>query len=77
MSDTDMREHPHPLTQDIRQCEYLDDGVYAGYDGYSIWIWTSDGIHQRNHICLAPEMVAALASYANQLWPLLKPWVEG
>ena len=23
---------------------YLGDGVYAEFDGYQIWVWTSNGI---------------------------------
>jgi hypothetical protein len=46
---------------------YLGDGVYAGQEGYYIWLWTSDGITKSKPIALEPEVLDALASYRSTL----------
>ena len=45
--------------------KYLGDAVYASFDGYQIWLRTSDSNNQR--IALAPEVFNALVEYANAL----------
>lgn len=32
--------------------EYVGDGVYAEFDGYHVWIWTSDGVSESPRIAL-------------------------
>jgi len=44
--------------------EYLGDGVYARFDGYSIQITTENGIETTNDILLEPEVYRALRRYA-------------
>ena len=46
---------------------YLGDAVYAGQDGYHIWIWTSDGISKSKAIALEPQVLDALAAYRSRL----------
>lgn len=46
---------------------YLGDGVYAGQDGYHIWLWTSDGVRQSEPIALEPEVLDALNAYRERL----------
>jgi hypothetical protein len=50
----------------VKLKRYLGDGVYAGFDGYQIWIWTErDG---REHaIALEPEVLTKLAKYTADL----------
>lgn len=31
---------------------YLADGLYAGYDGFQLWLWTSDGFADTNAVAL-------------------------
>jgi len=47
------------------QPEYLGDGVYASFDGYSytIWLKTQEG----NEIALEPQVFEALMRYADRL----------
>ena len=46
---------------------YLGDGVYAGQDGYHIWIWTSDGVTKGKPIALEPRVLDALSAYRSEL----------
>jgi hypothetical protein len=45
---------------------YLGDGVYAGFDGYQIWVWTArdDTTHS---IAFEAETLASLAKYTADL----------
>ena len=45
---------------------YLGDGVYACFDGYQVWIWTSDGISESERIALEPETLRSLNNYARR-----------
>ena len=42
---------------------YLGDGVYASFDGYQVWIWTSNGIENSPRIALEPGVLDALNAY--------------
>lgn len=48
--------HKEPTT-------YLGDGAYAEYDGYSIWIYTSNGEEETNRICLEPNVYENLVDF--------------
>ena len=45
---------------------YLGDGVYAGHDGYHVWLWTQreDGVHR---IALEPAVFDELEIYRRNL----------
>ena len=45
---------------------YLGDGVYASFDGYQIWLETSNGYAITNRIALEPKVVVALLSYIER-----------
>jgi hypothetical protein len=47
---------------------YLGDAVYASFDGYQIWLRTTDGIRTLNSIALEPSVYAALVRYRNSLY---------
>ena len=42
---------------------YLGDGVYAGFDGYQIWLYTQEG----NEIAIESEVLHALEAYVARL----------
>lgn len=42
---------------------YLGDGVFAGFDGFQVWIWASDGIRESEKIALDDSTLAALNAY--------------
>lgn len=46
---------------------YLGDAVYAEYDGYHIWLYTSDGVRQRDRIALEPLVLDALNRYNEDI----------
>lgn len=46
---------------------YLGDGVYAGHDGYQVWIWTSNGIEESAAIALERGTLHTLLSYAQRI----------
>jgi len=45
---------------------YIGDGVYAQFDGYHIWLYTSNGIEQSDKIALEPEVLANLNNFAKE-----------
>lgn len=51
----------------FQNVQYLGDAVYAGHDGYQVWIWTSDGENESMAIALERNTLGALASYAQRL----------
>jgi len=48
--------------------QYLGDGVYAKFDGYSIVLTTENGVMTTNQIVLEPEVLAALVNYAEKIY---------
>lgn len=48
---------------DKQNLAYLGDGVYAGHDGYQVWLTTGDH-RNRELIALDPDVLKALVAYA-------------
>lgn len=46
--------------------EYLGDGVYATFDGYQVWLRTSNGITASPPIALEPSVMQSLIDYAKK-----------
>jgi len=44
---------------------YLGDGVYANFDGYSVWLAVNH--HENNVVALEPEVLAHLIQYIEML----------
>ncbi len=47
--------------------EYLGDGAYVRFDGFSLWLTTENGYQTTNEICLEPEVYAALLRFVERL----------
>ena len=47
--------------------DYLGDGVYVEYDGYTVVLYTSNGVTNNSHIYLEPEVIEALNRYIANL----------
>lgn len=45
---------------------YLGDGVYAGHDGYHVWLYTYNGITVTNKIALEPTVLNAFDKWRKQ-----------
>lgn len=54
------------MPENLHHQTYLGDGLYAGWDGWSIWIWT-DRDEGRHYICLGPSELDGLAAYQHRL----------
>lgn len=56
------------MVNNLKLKRYLGDGVYAGFDGYQIWVWTDlgDG-HEVHAIAFEAETLASLAKYTADL----------
>ena len=54
-------------TLSLKRKRYIGDGVYAGFDGYQIWLWTSDGVEESAPIALEGPTLLALTKYASDL----------
>lgn len=46
---------------------YLGDGLYASFDGFSIRLYTSDGIRDTNEVFLEPEVLVRFESFVASL----------
>lgn len=51
----------------MKEKQYIGDGVYVQFDGYSIWLTTEDGINVQNRICIEPYVWEALERYVKEL----------
>ena len=54
---------PEPLLKK----EYIGDGAYAHFDGYSIWLTTSDGYTDTNKVCLGPPVLRSFLEYVEKV----------
>jgi hypothetical protein len=56
------------MRTDLRDQEYLGDGVYVGHDGYHFVLWLeSAGAFGPNAIALEPPLIARLNEYLARL----------
>jgi hypothetical protein len=54
------------MTKHLKLKRYLGDGVYAGFDGYQIWVWAErDG--SEHAVAFEAEVLASLAAYTADL----------
>ena len=49
---------------------YLGDGAYADFDGYQVWVTTSDGISATNEIAFEPQVMERFIAYWNKILEL-------
>lgn len=54
---------PQPLIEPM----YLGDGAYVKFDGYQLWVFTSDGSRIINQVALDRSVYYALTQYAKRL----------
>lgn len=54
-------------SKELTHKKYLGDGVYCGFDGFQIWLYTSNGLVEENFIALEPDVMASLYRYARRL----------
>lgn len=47
--------------------EYIGDGVYVDYDGFSIVLTTENGVEVTNTIVLEPSVYGALVEWVERL----------
>lgn len=55
------------MPEELKDQIYLGDGVYAGQDGYHIWLWTSNGVEDSSPIALEPAVIDFLNTYRAEL----------
>lgn len=47
------------MLDNLTRKSYLGDGVYVGWDGYQVWLYTLEGMQ----IALEPMVLATLLDY--------------
>lgn len=47
----------------MKEKQYIGDGAYAEFDGYSVVLTTSDGMCNTNQVCMEPEVVKNFLRY--------------
>jgi len=50
-----------------RKVYYLGDAVYASFDGYQIWLHTTNGLSITNKIALEPNVWQNLVDFRNKI----------
>ena len=61
------------MPEDSARKTYLGDGVYAEFDGFQVWIWTSDGLRESPRIALDPDVIEALGKFCLRCADLADP----
>jgi len=46
--------------------DYLGDGVYGLFDGFSIWLHANDHLNPTDRICLEPSVLEALNRFSER-----------
>lgn len=49
---------------------YLGDGVYASFDGYQVWVYTSNGIRESERIALEPAVMKNLIGFYRHMYAI-------
>ena len=47
--------------------EYIGDGAYVQYDGYSLWLTTENGERETNRVCLDPRVLECFLEYIKRV----------
>jgi hypothetical protein len=55
----------------VKLARYLGDGVYIGFDGHQLWLWT-DRFGVEHEIALDASTYAALCKYSTDLVGMLE-----
>jgi len=55
------------IEEDSKKYEYLGDGAYAMYDGYSIWLLANDHKNPSDKVCLELSVFRNLLQFAKQI----------
>lgn len=50
--------------------DYLGDGVYAGWNGYCIWLHANDHKNPTDKICLEPRVLEGLNRFMDRFKPV-------
>lgn len=50
-----------------KNIDYLGDGVYVMFDGYSIWLFANDYNDPTDKICLEPSVLEALDRFRERV----------
>jgi len=46
--------------------DYIGDGVYAGFDGEGIWLYTGSHDYPDNRVYLEPQVLDSLIRFAKR-----------
>lgn len=55
------------MNPNFNEPTYLGDGVYAGHDGYHIWLHANDHVNPTDRIALERAVYLSLKRYAQRL----------
>lgn len=48
---------------------HIDDGAYAQHDGYTLRLYTSNGIEEKNNVYFEPRGIDLLFEFLNEVLP--------
>lgn len=60
--------------KDLEDPKYLGDGLYAGHDGYQIWLIAHNGMSSLDAVALEREVAESFLNYAIKIYG--QPWLE-
>lgn len=47
--------------------DYIGDGVYAGFDGFGIWLHANSHDHPTDKVYLEPNVLVGLINFAKRV----------
>lgn len=56
-----------PDLSTLTERSYLGDGVYCGFDGFHVWVWTSDGVRESPAIAFDPDVIESFNAYVSRI----------
>lgn len=62
-----LRHTAKRMANELAGSEYIGDGVYVSFDGFQVWLRTSNGMEITNMIALPPEQIRNLNKYIKSL----------
>ena len=52
---------------DLKDTNYIGDGVYVGHDGFHVWLVTHNGYTITNEVALEPAVIEGFVKWLAQL----------
>lgn len=62
-----MNNNESEIAKKLKGSTYIGDAVYISFDGYQVWLKTTDGLEITNQIALEPGALHTMLMYIERL----------